>query len=248
VITGGGGGICGTTARFFAAEGAGVVVADKHPQNGEAVAESIRAAGGKALFVPAEVTQPHDVENLVRAASEFLGGIDVWMNGAGRALTEDLLDTPLDDWEADVRLNLTQHYLCCKAAIPVMLESGGGSIINLSSINAVWNIGQMGYSAAKAGLVSLTKNIAVNYGGRGIRANVILPGTIDTARGASYWNDRAGDKHKLLKWYPVGRLGRPEDIAHLAVYLASDESSFMNGAELVIDGGLSVGSTLFGKI
>jgi NAD(P)-dependent dehydrogenase (short-subunit alcohol dehydrogenase family) len=129
-----------------------------------------------------------------------------------------------------------------------MLESGGGSIINLSSVNAIWSISQMGYSAAKAGLVSLTRNIAVNYGGRGIRANVILPGTIDTARGASYWNDRAGDKQKLLKWYPVGRLGKPEDIAHLAVYLASDESSFMNGAELVIDGGLTVGSTIFGRI
>jgi NAD(P)-dependent dehydrogenase (short-subunit alcohol dehydrogenase family) len=248
VVSGAGGGINGTTARFFAREGAAVVVADKHAENGEAVAASIREAGGKALFVQADVTQPDDVKTLVRTAQEFLGGIDVWMNGAGRALTEDILDTTLDEWEADVRLNLTSHFLCCKAAIPVMLAGCGGSIINLSSVNAFWNIGQMGYSAAKAGLVSLTKNLAVNYGGRGIRANVILPGTIDTARGASYWNDRAGDKQKLLKWYPVGRLGKPEDIAHLAVYLASDESSFMNGAELVIDGGLTIGSTLFGEI
>ncbi len=170
------------------------------------------------------------------------------MNNAGGSLTEELLDTEPGAWEADLKLNLTSHYLCTRAVVPVMIRCGGGSLINVSSVNGLWAIGEFGYSTAKAGLISFTKNVAVSHGSQGVRANVICPGTIDTERGGDYWDERAGSKDKLLKWYPLGRLGQPEDIASLAVYLASDESSFMTGSTLVIDGGLTAGSDLFGKV
>ena len=248
VVTGSARGIGRVTAEFFAREGAHVMLADIATIDGAKLAESIRAAGGVADFIESDVRQEKDVRQLVRKAEDILGGIDVWMNNAGASLTEDLLEMDPDEWEADLDLNLTAHCRCCRIVLPSMIRNGGGSIINVSSVNALWSIGEFGYSAAKAGLVSLTKNVAVAYGPHGIRANVICPGTIDTQTGGEYWNQKAGGKENLLKWYPVGRLGRPDDVAHLAVYLASDESSFVTGSTLVIDGGLTVGSGLFGVL
>jgi len=132
--------------------------------------------------------------------------------------------------------------------LPLMIRGGGGSVIYVSSVNALWAIGEFGYSAAKAGLISFAKNVAVTYGPQGIRANVICPGTIETERGAAYWDQKAGSRDRLLKWYPLRRLGKPEDVASLALYLASDESSFMTGSSIVLDGGLTAGSRLFGTI
>jgi NAD(P)-dependent dehydrogenase (short-subunit alcohol dehydrogenase family) len=248
VVTGAANGIGKSTATMFAAQGARVVLADIETEAGQATAEAIRSAGGQADFVRTDVTNKQAVEELVAKADKFMGGIDVWANIAGGSLTEDLLAIEPDDWTADLKLNLTSHYLCCKAVLPVMTRDGAGSIINVSSVNALWAIGEFGYSAAKAALISLTQNLAVTYGPRGIRANVICPGTIDTESGGASWDERIGSKEKLIKWYPVGRLGQPEDVAHLAVYLASDESSFVSGATLVIDGGLTAGSALFGKL
>ena len=248
VVTGAANGIGRATALRFAQEGARVVIADLDPGAGEATAVAVRAAGGQAEFAVTDVTDEDAVARLVTRADSSLGGIDVWMNNAGGSLTEELLDTEPDAWRADLALNLTSHYLCTRAVVPVMIRCGGGSLINVSSVNGLWAIGEYGYSSAKAGLISFTKNVAVSHGPQGIRANVICPGTVDTERGGTYWDERAGSKDKLLKWYPLGRLGRPEDIASLAVYLASDESSFMTGSTLVIDGGLTAGSALFGKV
>jgi NAD(P)-dependent dehydrogenase (short-subunit alcohol dehydrogenase family) len=246
-VTGGANGIGRATATLFAREGASVVVADRDVENGDRAVEAIRAAGGEAFFVEADVTNPAAVARMVEDAVRSLGGIDVFASIAGDSFTEDLLDIEPERWAADVNLNLTSHYLGCRAVVPAMIAGGGGSIITVSSVNALWAIGEFGYSAAKAGLISLTKNLAVTYGPRGVRANVICPGTIDTERGGAYWDRRAGGKEKLLKWYPLGRLGRPEDVANLAVYLASDESSFMTGATLVLDGGLTAGTRRFGE-
>lgn len=247
LVTGAANGIGCTTAQFFAREGARVVVADRDVEAGRRVAEGIREAGGEGSFVETDVTDAAAVGRMVDEAARKLGGVDVFASIAGDSLTEDLLEIEPERWADDVSLNLTSHYLGCRAVLPAMIEGGGGSIITVSSVNALWAIGEFGYSAAKAGLISLTKNLAVTYGPQGVRANVICPGTIDTERGGAYWDRRAGSKEKLLKWYPLGRLGKPEDVAHMAVYLASDESSFVTGSTLVIDGGLTAGSRLFGQ-
>ena len=248
VVTGGAHGIGRTTATFFAREGARVAIADIDCQAGEAAAQAIRDAGGSADFIAADVTDEAVVAELVARADELLGGIDVWMNNAGTSLTEDLLDIEADAWNADLSLNLTSHFLCARCALPVMIRCGGGSLISVSSVNGLWAVGELGYSSAKAGLIAFTRNIAVTYGPQGIRANVICPGTIDTERGGAYWDQKAGAKEKVVKWYPVGRLGQPEDVAHMAVFLASDESGFVSGSTMVVDGGLTAGSRLFGKV
>ena len=248
VVTGAASGIGRATATRFTTEGACVVIADIDGDAGMVATNSIRASGGEAEFVEVDITDEAAVQRLVARADEFLGGIDVWVNNAGSSLTEDLLDIEPADWETELRLNLTSHFLCARSVLPVMIRSGGGSIINISSVNGLWAIGEFGYSAAKAALISLTKNLAVTYGPQGIRANAICPGTIDTERGGGYWDQKVGGKEKLIKWYPVGRLGKADDVAALAVYLASDESSFVSGAEIVIDGGLTAGTSLFGKV
>ena len=248
VVTGAANGIGKATVLRFAEEGARVVLADVESEAGWVVVESVRDAGGEAEFVETDVTDERQVSRLVAHAMQFLGGIDVWMNNAGTSLTEDLLEIEPSQWTADLTLNLTSHYLCTRLALPAMIQSGGASLIYTSSVNGVWALGEFGYSSAKAGLISLAKNVAVTYGSQGIRANVICPGTINTERGGAYWDQKAGAKDKLIKWYPIGRLGEPEDIASLALYLASDESSFMTGSSLVIDGGLTAGTTLFGAV
>jgi 3-oxoacyl-[acyl-carrier protein] reductase len=248
IVTGGANGIGRATAMLFAREGAHVVIADRDQAAGAATVQSINKTGGRAELVVAEMTDEGAVVRMVAASAELLGGLDVVVSNAGWSLTEDLDAIDLDAWEADVRLNLTNHYLVTRAVLPLLIQAGGGSIITISSVNALWCIGEFGYSAAKAGLISLTKNIAVTYGPQGIRANAICPGTIATAAGAAYWDQKAGAKEKLLKWYPLRRLGCPEDVAFMALYLASDESSFVTGATMVIDGGLTAGSRLFGNL
>jgi NAD(P)-dependent dehydrogenase (short-subunit alcohol dehydrogenase family) len=248
VVTGGANGIGRATAERFAREGAHVIIADRNLEAGAAAVEAVRGDGRRADLVPAEMTDEKAVADLFTHVDSLMGGIDVLVSNAGWSLTEDLLEIEPEDWRRDVTLNLTSHYLATRAALPIMIRGGGGSIVTISSVNALWCIGEFGYSAAKAGLISLTKNLAVTYGPQGIRANVVCPGTIATEAGAAYWDQKAGAKEKLLKWYPLGRLGRPEDVANLALFLASDESSFVTGATMVVDGGLTAGSRLFGNL
>jgi len=246
VVTGGANGIGRAIATMFAREGAHVVIADLDEVQGAAAVGAIAAAGGRAAFVPTDVTDEAAVGRLVERAVAVMGGLDVVVSNAGTSCTEGLMETTLPAWSTDVGLNLTSHFLVARAAVPRLARGVGGSLVFVSSVNALWAIGEVGYSAAKAGLISLASNIAVAHGPEGVRANVICPGTIDTESGGAYWDQKAGAKERLLKWYPVGRLGTAEDVAYLAVYLASDESRFMTGATLVLDGGLTAGTRLFG--
>ena len=248
VITGGGGSIGGVTARMFAGHGASVVVADNHEVRGGEAVEAIRSNGGSAYFVCADVTVKESVTELVAEADSLMSGIDVWMNNAGMSLNQSHLhEMAPEQWAADMDLNLNSHYLCSRGVLPVMIREGGGSIISISSINALWCIGEFAYSAAKAAVVSMIKNIAVTYGHKGIRANVICPGTMVTRRSVDYFKKNPQAKAQLAEWYPVGRLGEADDVANLAVFLASDESTFMTGATLVLDGGLTAGSRMYGR-
>ncbi|MGB0582318.1 MAG: SDR family NAD(P)-dependent oxidoreductase [Limisphaerales bacterium] len=218
VITGAANGIGRAIALRFASEGAVLTLVDLEQAAGEQLANDI---GERAEFVRADVTNEAEVADTIARARATMGGIDTLLNAAGLSQSEDLLGIDLESWNADLAVNLSSHFLCTKAAVPIMTEGGGGTVISMSSVNGVWAIGETGYSAAKAGLISFIQNVAVRYGEDGIRANVIVPGTILSEHCQEYWNSKAGAVEKLKKWYPIGRLGTPEDVANLAVFLAS---------------------------
>jgi len=233
LVTGGGSGIGRATCRRFAAEGATVVVADLLGERAEEVAAEI---GGTA--VQADVTVAADVARMVEAA----GLIDVLVNNAGGGFADDLLEISEEEWDADVTVNLKSAFLCSKAVLPGMIEHGSGVILNISSVNGMAFFANEPYSAAKAGLISLTRSMAVRYGKHGIRAVAIAPGTIRTP----LWQERVDKEpaifERLIRWYPLARVGEPEDVAKAAVFLASDDASWITGEVLRVDGGLLAGN------
>jgi meso-butanediol dehydrogenase/(S,S)-butanediol dehydrogenase/diacetyl reductase len=233
VVTGGGSGIGRATCRLFAAEGATVVVADLLGERAEEVAAEI---GGTA--VQADVTVALDVARMVEAA----GRIDVLVNNAGGGMADDLLELSEEEWDTDVTVNLKSAFLCSKAVLPGMIERGSGVILNISSVNGMAFFANEPYSAAKAGVINLTRSMAVRYGKHGIRAVAIAPGTIRTP----LWQERIDKEpeifERLIRWYPLGRVGEPEDVAKAAVFLASDDASWITGEVLRVDGGLLAGN------
>ncbi len=248
IVTGGASGIGRATARRFASEGAAVSVADINDTGGKQVAETIVAEGGKASFVHADVTRQADASALVQQTLAQFGRLDILVNNAGGASGDSLEEIDEATWDWNFDLVLKSVYFCSRAAIPRLLEGQGGCIVNISSVNGLTAIGQDAYSAAKAAVVSLTQNIAVRYGPRGLRANVICPGTVQTEA----WRrtaERSPDVfQRVARLYPLRRVGRPEDIANAALFLASDEAAFVNGAVLVVDGGLTAGTDLFRRV
>ena len=233
LVTGGGSGIGRAISRRFAAEGASVVVADLVAERAEAVAGEI---GGKAVH--ADVTVAADVVRMVDAA----GAIDVLVNNAGGGHADGLLEIGEEEWDADVAGNLKSAFLCSKAALPGMIERESGVIVNIASVNGIAFFANEAYSAAKAGMISLTTSMAVRYGRHGIRVVAIAPGTIRSP----LWQDRV-DKEpavfdRLVRWYPLGRVGEPEDVANAAAFLASDDASWISGEVLRVDGGLLAGN------
>ena len=244
IITGAGSGQGRAAALRFATEGASTVIAEIDAAAGASAADEIRAAGGEAIAVETDVSVEADWQRVVGAAEERFGGVDVLYNNAAVAPAADgsVVDVPLEVWDRILAVNLTGPMLGCRHAIPQMLRRGGGSIINTSSIRAFVGGSQPidAYTATKGGLVSLTRSLAVVYGPQGIRANVIAPGTIRTPMALVH--DAHGDPGSGMRLarYPVGRFGEPEEIADLALYLASDESRWTNGAVMVIDGGAMI--------
>ncbi|MBK9166387.1 MAG: glucose 1-dehydrogenase [Bryobacterales bacterium] len=245
LITGAGGGIGSETARLFAAEGAAVVVNDIAAEAAQAVVDSIQAAGGRAVAAVADISNAAQVDAMFRLAEETFGGADILVNNAFLAVNDvSLTELEEADWDRTLAVSLKGPFLCTKRALPAMRARGGGSIVTLSSVNALWSVGEPAYTAAKGGLISLMRLVAVEYAGWNVRSNVICPGTIATDICMEHWNRFPAGYAKLLEMYPLGRIGTPREVANCALFLASDEAGFVTGTVQVVDGGLMAGRRL----
>jgi NAD(P)-dependent dehydrogenase (short-subunit alcohol dehydrogenase family) len=240
LVTGGASGIGRATVERAAAEGAAVAILDRNAAAATALAEALAAAGHRVAAFSADVTREDDITRAVRQASERFGPLSVLVNNAGGAHADSFETTDPASWQADIALNLTGPWLVTRAAVPHLLATRG-AIVNVATVNALTSIAQPGYSAAKAGLLQMTRQLASEYGPRGIRANAVVPGSIRTPIWDSRLQERPDVFDVLTKWYPVGRIGAPADIAGAILFLASDEAGFINGASLVVDGGLTSG-------
>ncbi len=244
VITGAGGGMGRTAALMFAAEGAKVVVAEYDEAAGAETRDQVMAAGGDAVFVKTDVSSETDAAAMVAAAMDRYGRLDVLYNNAGIMPEADhsVTDTDVDTWDQVMAINVRGVFLGCKYAIPRMLEQGSGSVINISSFVALLgcSVPQDAYTASKGAVLSLTRSLAVQFGPQGVRSNAICPGPIETPLLMDWLLKDEAAKNLRLARNPTGRFGKPEEIVNVAVYLASDESRWTNGAHFVIDGGISV--------
>ena len=239
IITGAARGQGAEEARMFAKEGAKVVLADVTDQEGTAVAAEIAEMGGAALYVHLDVTNEDEWDAAVQSAVASFGKLDILVNNAGIWRRGHVLETSSDQWDDIMDVNAKGVFLGTKAAIPEMRKAGGGSIVNISSTaGLVGSKTSAAYSASKGAVRIFTKSTAVQYAAEGIRANSIHPGPIDTDMGDQVWPDAASKSASVTRT-ALNRMGTPEDIAYGALYLASDESSFVTGSELVIDGGVT---------
>jgi NAD(P)-dependent dehydrogenase (short-subunit alcohol dehydrogenase family) len=242
LITGGASGMGMVAARLFAAEGARVVLTDVADEPGEAVAKQIEAAGGEAAFVHADVSRETDAEAMIGAAFERFGGLHVLYNNAGVMLADDgsIDATEETVWDRTLAINVKGVAFGCKYGIPAMISSGGGSIVNVASFVAWMGAAtsQTAYTASKGAVVAMTREVAVEYARRGIRCNALCPGPIDTPLLAELLSDPDRRRRRFVH-IPMGRLGRAEELANAALFLASDDSSFMTGASLIVDGGIT---------
>ena len=238
VITGGASGIGLATARRFAQEGANVVIGDIDPVSGEKAAAEV---GG--LFVQVDVTDEAAVQNLFATAKQTYGSVDIAFNNAGIAPDDDnsILETGIEAWEKVQRVNLTSVYLCCKAAIPYMQEQGKGSIINTASFVAVMGAAtsQISYSASNGGVLSMTRELGVEFARQGIRINALCPGAVKTPMLARAVERDPSSEKKLKAAHPMKRFAETAEIANAALWLASEQASYVNGHEMVVDGGFT---------
>ena len=243
LITGAGSGIGEEIAALFAAEGARVVAADVEAPAAERVAQRIAAAGGAAAAVQVDVSRAAEVERVVESTVQRHGRIDVLCNNAGIGVAAVCHETSEADWDRTMAIDLKGVFLGCKYAIPHMLRQGGGVICNTSSVaGQVGVLNRAAYCAAKAGVLGLTKSIAIDYAEHGIRCNALLPGTVDSpwiGKILSQQPDPAGERRRMEARQPIGRMGTPAEIARAALYLCSDDAGYVTGSGLVIDGGLT---------
>ena len=244
-ITGSGSGIGQGIARRFAAEGAAVVVADIAGERATATADGIMANGGRALGLAVDVTSEEAVGGAISQAAETVGAVTILVNNAGFSLGADVTKMTLEQWNANFAVVTGAAFLCSRAVLPSMVERRHGVILNISSVNGMMGIGEEAYSAAKAGLLNLTQNLAIRYGQYGIRANAISPGSIRTPIWANRLAEDPGVLDELAVWYPLGRVGEVKDVAAAALFLCSPEASWITGVNLPVDGGLTAGSYRF---
>jgi NAD(P)-dependent dehydrogenase (short-subunit alcohol dehydrogenase family) len=238
VITGAASGIGRASAKRFATEGASVVVVDLADEPGEALAAEI---GG--LYVHADVTNAKDVDAMYDAAIERFGTLDVCFNNAGISPPDDdsILETDIDAWNRVQQVNLTSVFLCCKAGIARLLEHGGGSVINTASFVAILGAAtsQISYSASKGGVLSMSRELGVQFARQGVRVNALCPGPVNTPLLQELFAKDPERAARRLVHVPMGRFGEPEEIAAAAAFLASDDSSFITASTFLVDGGIS---------
>ena len=238
VVTGGCSGIGLATVRRFAEEGAKVVIGDLDDANGASIADEVGGA-----YVHCDVTDKDQVDALFATAKERFGSVDIAFNNAGISPPEDdsILDTDLDAWRKVQEVNLTSVYLCCKAALPYMLEQGKGSIINTASFVAVMGAAtsQISYSASKGGVLSMSRELGVQFARQGVRVNALCPGPVNTPLLRELFAKDEERAARRLVHVPMGRFGEPEEMANAVLFLASDESSFITANTFLVDGGIS---------
>jgi NAD(P)-dependent dehydrogenase (short-subunit alcohol dehydrogenase family) len=245
IITGAGSGQGKASAKLFAKEGAKVVIAEWNEENGKQVEQEIIADGHTAIFLKTDISNEENVREVIGQVMDRFGRIDILFNNAGIGFSArsqykmaSLIETPLDDWNRIIAINLNGVYLMSKYVLPIMIEQKSGSIVNNSSLNGITGVtGADAYTASKGGVVALTRVMAVDYGKHNIRVNCICPGAIDTPMIAEVLEDE-----KAAKGYsscPLKRVGKPEEIAAAALFLSSDESSYITGLIMPVDGGWS---------
>ncbi|CAN5297135.1 3-oxoacyl-ACP reductase [soil metagenome] len=239
VITGAAGGMCREAALLFCAEGAQVCVADVDREQGEQTAADAR----DAFFHEVNVADPESVQAMYAATKERYGGIDVLYNNAGISPPDDtsILDTEPGAWDRVQDVNTRGVYLCCKYGIPHLLERGGGSVINVASFVAILGAAtsQISYTASKGAVLSMTRELGVQFARQGLRVNALCPGPVETPLLLSIWGDDPAAAERRLVHIPIGRLAKPREIVNAAMFLASDESSYVNAATFLVDGGIT---------
>jgi NAD(P)-dependent dehydrogenase (short-subunit alcohol dehydrogenase family) len=242
LITGAGSGIGRETALLFASEGAQVVVVDVNDEAGAATVAQVQAAGGQAAYIHADVSQPTEAEAMIRFAEERFGKLNVLFNNAGisHARDDDAINTELEVWDQTFEINVKGVFLGCKYGIPALRRSGGGSIINTASFVALLGAAtpQLAYTASKGAVLSMTRELAVIHARENIRVNALCPGPLNTELLMKYLNTPEKKQRRLVH-IPMGRFGEAKEIAYAALYLASDESSFVTGTEFMVDGGIT---------
>jgi NAD(P)-dependent dehydrogenase (short-subunit alcohol dehydrogenase family) len=238
LVTGGGSGIGRATALLFAREGAKVVVADYNVDGGERTVRAIKEAGGEAIFHPADVANPKEVEAMVAKTVAAYGRLDCAFNNAG--IEGEFSSTPectLENWQRVISINLSGVFYCMKYEIPEMLKSGGGTIVNTSSICGLAGIANTSaYTAAKHGVAGLTKTAALEFSSKGIRVNAVCPGFIRTPMVARVMDRGSFDEKAVIQTHPINRFGQPEEIAETVLWLSSEASSFVSGVPMPVDG------------
>jgi NAD(P)-dependent dehydrogenase (short-subunit alcohol dehydrogenase family) len=244
IITGAGSGMGRVAAELFARQGSRIVVAEASEAAGEETVGLVRAGGGEASFVQVDVSKEDHCRRMVQHAAATFGHVDCLYNNAGIMPEADhsVIDTEVDTWDRVMAVNLRGVYLGCKYAIPHMVERGTGSIINIASFVAILgcSVPQDAYTASKGAVLALTRSLAVQFAPHGVRTNAISPGPIETPLLMDWLLQDEAAKQLRLARNPTGRFGKPEEVVNVAIYLASDESAWTNGANFVIDGGITV--------